>query len=122
MSRIIIETDDDGQIPEWATELESRLDARLDIIKYRLGEVMALTDELAQAVQDLTASEGSVLAELDKLVQLAQERGSVSDADIQAAVNSIKDKVQAVNDRIQQIDAGQGPAPEPTPEPAPEQV
>jgi DNA repair ATPase RecN len=120
MCRIIIEGGSCGPEPEWAVELEARLVTRLTNIDTRLESLMALTDDLAQAVSLLTDSEDSVLAELDQLVALAQQRGSVSDADVQAAVNSIRDKVSQVNDRIAQINTEQQPAPSPEPEPAPE--
>ena len=77
---------------------------------------MALADDQRQAIEDLKAEDGIIIAALDDLANKASSAGSVSDAEVQAAVDSIRSEIDRVHSAVMTDDPDVVPAP-PAPTP-----
>lgn len=74
---------------------------------------MALADDQRAAIDDLKAEDGVIIAALDDLAAKASSAGSVSDADVQSAIDSIRSEIDRVHASVTQDDPGVVPAPTP---------
>lgn len=88
--------------PPWAQSLAQGLAE----IRNRQETEMALTEDLAAAIADLQAENGVVISALDDLLAKANARGSVSDTDVQAAVDAVKAEVARIGQAVQTDDPG----------------
>lgn len=72
---------------------------------------MALVDDLKTAVAALQAEDGIVIAALNDLLAKSKTNGSVSDVDVQAAVDAVKAEVGKLGATVTADDPGVNPAP-----------
>jgi hypothetical protein len=72
---------------------------------------MALADDQRAALDDLKAEDGVIVAALDDLAAKASQTGSVSDADVQAAIDGIRGEIDRVHAAVVKDDPGAVPAP-----------
>ncbi len=75
---------------------------------------MALADDQRAALDDLKAEDGVIIAALDDLATKASNAGSVSDADVQAAIANVRTEIDRIHAAVVQDDPGAVP-PAPTP-------
>lgn len=78
---------------------------------------MALADDQMAAINDLKAEDGVIIAALDDLAAKASRTGSVSDAEVQAAVDSVRAEIDRVHTAVTKDDPGMVPPPPPAPTP-----
>jgi hypothetical protein len=83
------------------------------LILQRQETQMALADDQRAAIDDLKAEDGVIIAALDDLAAKASRTGSVSDADVQAAVDSIRSEIDRVHAAVTTDDPSVAPAPTP---------
>lgn len=67
---------------------------------------MAAIDDLKANVAALTAEDGVVLSEMDKLVA---KGSNISEADVQAASDTIKAEVASLQGKVDQVDPPAAP-------------
>lgn len=77
--------------------------------------IMALSDDLKTQVADLQAEDGTVLAALNDLLSKSKSAGSVSDGDVQAAVDAVKAEIGKLDAGVVADDPSAEPTPAPTP-------
>lgn len=77
---------------------------------------MALADDQRAAIEDLKSEDGVIIAALDDLKAKSSSAGSVSDADVQAAIDNIRTEIDRVHSTVLADDPGVVPAP-PAPTP-----
>jgi hypothetical protein len=83
------------------------------LILQRQETQMALADDQRAAIDDLKAEDGVIIAALDDLAAKASRTGSVSDADVQAAVDGIRSEIDRVHAAVTTDDPDVAPAPAP---------
>jgi len=104
---------DDSKYDKWLSRIEGKLDRALVLITSVLNletKIMALADDLkaalsgiADSLTALTASVATDVAEIETLLaKIVSSGGSVSDADVQAA---IKDQVTAIDAEVAKAQA-----------------
>ena len=74
---------------------------------------MALSDDVRSAVEDLKSENGVIISALDDLAAKASQQGSVSDADVQAAVADIRTEIDRVHAAVVADDPGSVTPPAP---------
>ncbi|MGH3783486.1 MAG: hypothetical protein ACRDRO_23415 [Pseudonocardiaceae bacterium] len=94
--------------PPWWAQRLLQLSGR--ILKEQ-GDEMALLDDLNAGVAALTTEAGEVVAVVQDLATKAANQGSVSDADVQAALASIATSVTAMHSQVVASDPGVVPTP-----------
>lgn len=72
---------------------------------------MALADDQMAAINDLKSEDGVIVAALDDLAAKASSAGSVSDAEVQGAIDSIRSEIDRVHAAVTQDDPGVLPTP-----------
>jgi hypothetical protein len=72
---------------------------------------MALADDQRAAIDDLKSEDGVIIAALDDLAAKASSAGSVSDADVQAAIDGIRSEIDRVHAAVTKDDPGAVPTP-----------
>lgn len=96
-------------------ELKRFLERKFDEVKYliyQLGRLdMALSQDLSDQVSALQAEDGIVISTLNDLATKASQNGSVTDADVQAAVDAIKTEVSNLSTAVTTDDPSTPPAP-----------
>jgi TolA-binding protein len=89
------------------------------LILQRQETQMALADDQRAALDDLKSEDGVIISALDDLAAKASRTGSVSDADVQSAIDGIRSEIDRVHAAVATDDPGALPTPPaPTP-PAP---
>lgn len=116
----------DGYTPGWAVSLHTMIRKVLRQQEEMMTQANALTQEVADAltalqtkVDALKAEDSIVVTEIQALAAKAQSQGSVSDADVQAAVDAIHAKVADIQTEIDTVTAAATAAQPPAPNPAP---
>lgn len=79
-----------------------------------MTQATTLAAQLAQDVSDLQAEDGIVISALNSLAAKAAAAGSVSDADVQAAVSAVRTEINNLTTAV----ATDNPAPATPPAPA----
>lgn len=70
---------------------------------------MSLADDQRTAIEDLKAEDGVIISALDDLATRAASAGSVSDAEVQASIDSIRSEIDRVHAAVLQDDPGTAP-------------
>lgn len=81
-----------GLLDRMAEKLDTLI-REVSNLNRKVNAQMALTDDMKAAVTALVAEEGVVASVLSDLAAKASQQGSVSDADVQAAVAQINSSV-----------------------------
>lgn len=76
---------------------------------------MALADDQRAAIDDLKAEDGLIILALDDLAAKAAQTGSVSDTDVQSAIDGVKAEIDRIHAAVTKDDPGAIPAPAPAP-------
>ncbi len=76
---------------------------------------MALSDDLKTQITALQAEDGIVVQALNDLLSKSKSAGSVSDADVQAAVDAVKGEISNLDAAVVSDDPSAEPTPAPTP-------
>lgn len=74
---------------------------------------MALADDQRAAIDDLKAEDGLIISALDDLATKASQTGSVSDTDVQAAIDGVKSEIDRIHAAVTKDDPGAVPTPTP---------
>lgn len=74
---------------------------------------MALADDQVAALNDLKAEDGVIIGALDDLATKASQAGSVSDADVQASIDTVRAEIDRIHAAVTQDDPGVLPTPAP---------
>jgi hypothetical protein len=61
---------------------------------------MSLADDQRAAIEDLKAEDGVIIAALDDLAAKASSAGSVSDAEVQASIDSIRSEIDRIHTAV----------------------
>lgn len=93
--------------PMWAIELGAMLFTMLDLQKQLEEQVMAAIDDLKSALADLATSINNSNAEIEALLTKIATPGT-SDADIQAAVQQIRDLTGSINAEVDKAKTAAG--------------
>lgn len=93
--------------PSWAVQLTHMVRRVLQNQEIQ----MALTDDLRNQITALQNEDGVIITALNDLLAKAQQGGSVSDTDVQAAIDSIKSELSRVDSVVQTNDPGAEPTP-----------
>lgn len=72
---------------------------------------MALADDQIAAINDLKSEDGVIIAALDDLAAKAAQTGSVSDADVQASIASVRSEIDRIHAAVTKDDPGVLPTP-----------
>jgi hypothetical protein len=83
----------------------------VQLVLRRQETQMALADDQRAALDDLKAEDGLVIGALKDLLARAQATGSVSDADVQSAIDGIRAEINRVHAEITADDPSVIPAP-----------
>ena len=76
---------------------------------------MALADDQIAALNDLKDADGVIIGALDDLASKASQQGSVSDTDVQAAIDTVRGEIDRIHAAVAQDDPGMVPPPAPAP-------
>lgn len=91
--------------------LEHQFNEVKDLIYQTWRLDMALSDDLSTQLSALQAEDGVVISTLNDLATKASQNGSVSDTDVQAAVDAIKAEVTNLSTAVATDDPSTPPAP-----------
>jgi phage I-like protein len=119
-----------AEMRQWVMSLRRRNDSlqdqiaqlsadQTDLWEYNLRtehHAMAAFEDLQAQVAALTATDSALIAAIDDLLTKAQAQGQVSEAEVQAVADLVKDEVSKLSAETEKIAASHQAA---TPEPAP---
>lgn len=105
-----------GSTPLWALHLQRMVQQVLN----KLGVEMATLADIQNTVQELAATDGTIITALDDLKAKVDAGGTVTATDLDGVNDTIKAELAKLQDAVNRDDPAPVPAPEPGPVPAPD--